>query len=68
MANKDMRECPFCGGVSVYPKKEVGGAASMRCPDCGLMAMWGSPKAGIALKTGRMMEFLTERWNTRAGE
>ena len=68
MAKEDFEKCPFCGNADVYMKKEVGNAESMRCPGCGLMAFFGGPKAGIALKAGRMREFVKDRWNTRAGE
>lgn len=72
MSKEDMRKCPFCKGTgkgeAVYLKKEVGGVVSVRCPDCGLMAVFNSPKAGVALKAGRIREFTVERWNTRAGD
>lgn len=68
MASGDMERCPFCDGGEVYLKKEVGGVPSVRCPGCGLMAVFSSPKAGVALKTGRIVEFTKKCWNTRAGE
>lgn len=62
----DMDCCPFCDDERVYLKKEVGGVKSVRCPGCGLMAVFYSPEAGAALKSGRMDEFIKKRWNTRA--
>lgn len=68
MSREDMEKCPFCGGHDCYMKKEAMGSASVRCPDCGLMATFGDKAAGAALKAGRMPEFVKDRWNTRAGE
>lgn len=64
----DMESCPFCDDPGVHLKREVGGVESVRCPGCGLMAVFNSPEAGRALKSGRMGEFVKRRWNTRAAK